>query len=136
MRRPVKFLTVISALLIAGSTFALPARISPCPSINAIKGMTMAEEVSMNVFLAFQISQYSGDTRWAFMMGPFENSSKEALDTANKLLSTMSAEGIPIEAQGIKYCSYETGTEIKAVAIEDDTMQPVAKIKQLLKNMR
>ncbi len=136
MRFIIKLTTFISALMIAGSVFALPARIASCPSINTIKseGITMAEEILQNVFMTFHISQYNDDTSWAFMMGPVEGgSNEEALDTVNDLLSTMSAEGIPSEEDGVRYCNYETGTDIAAAAIETDSIPSASKMKQLLK---
>lgn len=87
-----KLATFFGALILAGSAFA--SQQGACPDINVIKaeGLPMAEEIGMNYYLAYNISDYSTSSVWGFFIAPIEADSEEgALEASNEVLSMMNA---------------------------------------------
>lgn len=110
--------TFASALLIAGYSYA--SNDFACPSISAIKaeGLSQAEEIYPSIYFTYNISNYSTDNTWGFVIAPVEGDSVEAaLETGNEILAGITSEGVPGEADGYQFCQYETGdANIAAVA--------------------
>ncbi|KGP63959.1 heme-binding protein [Legionella norrlandica] len=133
-----KLATVFGALILAGSVFA--SQQSACPDINAIKaeGLPMAEEIGLNFYLAYNISDYSTSSVWGFFIAPIEADSEEAaLETSNEVLSNMNAPGVPHQQGDDIICSYDTGTpNLIAAAIKDSSQISPIKLKQYFKNIR
>lgn len=133
-----KLATFFGALVLAGSVFA--SQQGACPDINAIKaeGLPMAEEIGPNIYLAYNISDYSTSAVWGFFIAPVEADSEEvALETSNEVLSTMNAPGVPHQQGEDVICSYDTGTpNLIAAAIKADGQISPIKLKQFFKSVR
>ncbi|HAT6821919.1 TPA: DUF4949 domain-containing protein [Legionella pneumophila] len=133
-----KLATFFSALILAGSAFA--SQQGACPDINVIKaeGLPMAEEIGMNYYLAYNISDYSTSSVWGFFIAPIEADSEEgALEASNEVLSMMNAPGVPHQQDEDIICSYDTGTpNLIAAAIKDGSQISPMKLKQYFKSAR
>lgn len=133
-----KFAAIAGALLLAGSVFAGQSQL--CPDINSIKaeGLNMAEKISANVFLTYNISTYSTNDVWGFVIAPIVSDTEEtAIDQANNILSTMSSPGIPDEEDGEIVCLYDTGRpDVIAAAINTEGMISPSKLKQYIRKVK
>lgn len=112
---------IAGALLFAGSAYA--RQDLECPSLGAIKteGFTMAVEFSAGFYYAFNLSNYGSDNNWGFLIAPVEGGSQnEAIEMANEILSSMTAEGVPHDLEG---CEYDTANPwVIAVAVKDPNL--------------
>jgi hypothetical protein len=133
-----KLAAVASALVLASSVYAGQGQI--CPDINDIKaeGMTMAEVIMNNLYFSYNLSNYNTESTWGFVIAPIEaESSDEAIDTANDILSLMSAPGVPQEDENGFICTYETGNQdIVAAAINANHMMSPSQLKYYIQKVR
>jgi hypothetical protein len=133
-----KLAAVASALVLASSVYAGQGQI--CPDINDIKaeGMTMAEVIMNNLYFSYNLSNYNTESTWGFVIAPIEaESSGEAIDTANDILSTMSSPGVPQEDENGFICTYETGNQdILAAAINANQMMSPSQLKSYIQKIR
>jgi hypothetical protein len=131
-----KIATLISALILSGSGFALSQ--TPCPNINDIKaeGLTITEEMGANIYISYNISAYNTPSIWGFIMAPINSESDiEALDESNNILKEMTAPGVPDQIGSTTLCTYDTGRQdVYAGAIKDDSGQITPmKLKQYIR---
>lgn len=135
-----KLVTVAGALILASSAYATQEAV--CPDINAIKaeGLTMAELVTQNVYFSYNISTFDTGNYWGFVMAPIEaNSSDEAINTANEILTTMSSAGIPTKDRehNEMVCLYETGQpDLLAAAVNAEHMMSPSQLKRYVLKAR
>lgn len=129
----IRTLTGASLLLIMCSVFASP---QSCPNLADIQaeGLHIAEQMSMNVYLSYHLSNYHTSSNWGFVLAPVEAKSEElSLEYANTILNSMSAPGIPYEDRGLTICDYNTGNhKVMAAAVENKGHLNMPKIKQLI----
>lgn len=122
-----KLATFVSALVLAGSTFASTEKPAGCPNMTALQseGLTMAAEILDGMFITYNLSHYNTPSNWVFIMGPVAAASNDnALEEGNKILSTLSGTPDPEEDEdGSWLCAYETGSEdLAAFAIQTEDM--------------
>lgn len=112
----------VFALLVAGNVFASATN---CPNIEQIKteGLSMAVKVQEEGFAAYQESDYTTGEPWVFMIYPVDGDSEdEAVLSGNKILSKLTANGIPLE-EGL--CNYETNIpDVYALALQVEQFSP------------
>jgi len=114
-----------SRLLLLLSTIALTntALAITCPALSDIQtlGISNAQEVKPDSYVAFELSQYNTGFDWAFMIGLFENVTQaQAITDANLVLGAMVAPGVPVLENGRVICRYDTGQPHKyALAVRD-----------------
>jgi hypothetical protein len=132
-----KVATVMSALMLAGSVYASQEAI--CPELSTIQaeGLTGAEELAPNIFFSYHLSTYNTNANWGFVVAPIEAESSElALEVANKVLSTMTAPGIPQNAGNEAnelYCLYSTGSpNLFAYAAPMDAMRSLSQLRRYI----
>jgi hypothetical protein len=131
-----KLAAFAGVLIFAGSAFSAQQAI--CPDINDIKaaGISMAEEFSPKVYFTYNISLYNTPPTyklWGFFIEPVEGDSDvAAIETANEILSTMTAPGVPEQNRNSNtiICIYDTGRQdVFAAAFNDIQISPM-KLKQ------
>ncbi|MBN9230743.1 MAG: DUF4949 domain-containing protein [Legionella sp.] len=119
-----KLMASVAALLFAGSTFAASLSFT-CPKIENIKseGLSMAVRVQTEAFAAYQESDYATGEPWVFMIYPVDGDSEdEAVKSGNQILSTLTANGSPLE-DGL--CNYETNIpDVYALALHAENFSP------------
>lgn len=123
-----KLTAFAGALILAGTTFASQ---EVCPELSAIQteGISMSMEI-YGIYAAYNISNYNTDSSWGFIMAPFTTDAEEVVDTANEILSEMTAPGVLLQ-EGV--CQYETGNpDLYALAVQDAFPTP-AKLKQYIR---
>ncbi|CAM2757974.1 DUF4949 domain-containing protein [Legionella worsleiensis] len=130
-----KLAAFAGALILAGSAFA--GQTSLCPNINDIKaeGIYMAEEIEFDMYITYNISNYNTRSIWGFLIAPVQAESAElAIEDANRILSTMSAQGVPEQHGDAIICDYDTGRQdVIAVAINDAQQITPMKLKYFFK---
>lgn len=130
--------STVGALALAGSVYAGQNQI--CPSLDDIKaeGITMSERIAMNLFFAYNISSYNLDGIWGFVIAPIEaDSSDEAIETANEVLSTMTGSGSAEDIEHELICLYNTGNpDLMAAAIKTDMMMSPNQLRKYAQKMR
>lgn len=128
-----KLAAFAGSLILAGSVFAGQG---VCPSIDAIKsaGIPFAEEVASNVYIGYNVDQFDTDAEWGFALLPIHADSTDmALESANDILSTMTAPGVPQMEGDVTICEYDTGMDdVFAVAIQDGEQITPYKLKHFL----
>ncbi len=133
-----KLVTLLGALVIAGSSFALQKPIV-CPSIGAAQaeGMTLVSEILEGMYLTYHQSQFDTSSTWIFIMGPVMAENEEiALETSNQYLSTMSTTAEPQQDEdGVWVCEYqESGVgEFTVFAIQSEDSFSPFKLNRYLK---
>ena len=117
-----KFAVLASTLILSGSIFA--AHNTICPDIADIKAesMNMVEEMGLDYYITYNMSNYNTNSQWGFAIAPIQaDSGDEALDLANDLLSNMTAPGV-LQRKDPAICGYATGeNHILAFAVEGVT---------------
>lgn len=133
-----KLAMIASALIIAGSVYARQEAL--CPDINDIKaeGLSMAEQIYPGLFFSYNLSTYNTSSHWGFAIAPIEAESDSiAVDFANKLLSTMTAPGIPEIEGEATVCLYNTGNpDVLAAAVNTDQMISPSQLKHYIQKVR
>jgi len=102
--------------------------------------MTMADLIASNLYYSYNISTYNTDSMWGFVIAPIEaDSSDDAIETANGILSSMSSSGSPQDGdkKGEIVCLYNTGQQnILAAAVNAERMISPNKLKQYIHKAR
>jgi hypothetical protein len=124
-------------LLISGVAFA--DQVGGCPDINDIKaeGISMAEKVGPTLFITYNISKYNTPATWGFIIAPLEVDNEDAaLESANEILSGMTAPGVPEQHNGATMiCDYDTGHQnVYAAALNDAYQITPMNLKAFFKN--
>ena len=134
-----KLASIVSAVLLTGSVYAGHGQ--SCPDINEIKteGISMAEYITSDIYLSYNISNYHTDSIWGFVMAPITaETTVEALAISNEILADMGAPGIPENSEEDELvCLYNTGhQDIIAAAINAEHMISPSKLKQYIQKYR
>lgn len=92
----------------------------------------MAEVMGPNIYVSYNISLYNTPSTWGFILAPVQGETIEvALESANTILNTMSAPGVPEPLGDIMICNYDTGRDdVIAAAIKDNSQISPMKLKQ------
>lgn len=136
-----KLATVVGALVLAGSSFAMHGAPEACPSIASVQseGMTMAAEILENLYLTYNISHFDTPYDWVFVMGPVHaDADDEALEESNEVLTTVSGNPSPEqEGDDSWICQYDTHSQdIAAFALLTDEAISPLKLSQHLRRNR
>jgi hypothetical protein len=135
-----KLATFVSALVLAGSAFAVQDKPDVCPGMPAIQseGMTNAAEILEGLYLTFNLSHYDTPSNWVFIMGAITAESEDrAIEESNQILSAMSGSPTPEDdGEGSWVCQYETNNpDVSAFAVQaDDMISPLKMSRYLRKN--
>lgn len=117
-----KLAVFASTFVLSGFVFAADNII--CPDIADIKAesMTMVEEIGLDYFITYNVSNYSTNSQWGFAIAPIQaDSEDDALNVANDLLNNMTAPGV-LQRKDPTICGYATGeNHVLAFAVEGVT---------------
>lgn len=133
-----KLATLIGALALAGSSFAIPNAPDRCPNIASVQaeGMSMSAEIVEGLYLTYTMSHFDTEANWVFLMGPVIAESDDlAIEQSNQFLSTVSGNPTPVEdGENAWTCEYDTGTQdYMVLAILTDEIQSPSQLSRFLK---
>lgn len=124
---------ILAAHVFAGQEIA-------CPDIADIQaeGVTMAEQLSSNIYFTYHFNTYKTDSTWGFVLAPIAADSIEvAIENGNNILKMMSAPGVPEMTDNELVCTYPTSQpNIMAAAIKSDQSVYPMKLKRFVNSKR
>ena len=126
-----KHVAFVSLLALSSVVFANQ---EVCPELSDIQAEGLSIPIVFDLgYGVFQMSNYNTDTNWVFGIAPIEaDSEEELIETANDILSSMFAPGVPEPLEDKNLCTYDTGVDgVFAVAFESNFFSPM-QFKQMM----
>lgn len=133
----VKLSAFAAALVLSASALAQD---DTCPNINDLQAekIRMSQQIGEHYYIGYSIAHFNTSSTWSFAIGPVEaDSSRNALNSSNEILSTMFTSGTPMELGGQLVCLYDTGNPyIYSIAIREGSINSMALKQYLLRNYK
>ncbi|MBI5448180.1 MAG: DUF4949 domain-containing protein [Gammaproteobacteria bacterium] len=101
-------LVAMAILSMNGAAYAAPAP-KACPSVEKLKTIVFNEaQYTVSGYVAYQRGIYGTEQMWGFGLGPFlrAQSPQEAIESAQKVLATLSGQPKPHLIQNVWACVY------------------------------